>query len=82
MHCRGRYEEAESFAERSIIIFENTLGERHPETTQSMEMMVRLMRTTHREREAQNLQARLNTIREDPSADSESSDATDQHGNQ
>lgn len=74
----GRYEEAEHFAERSIIIFEHTLGKRHPETAQSLEMMVRLMWTTHREREAQQLEARLNTIRE--RAESETTHAADHNG--
>jgi hypothetical protein len=61
---QGKYEEAERFAARSVIIFENTLGERHPETAQSLELLVSLMWTTHREREAKQLEARLNTIRQ------------------
>lgn len=73
----GKYEEAEGFAERSIVILENTLGERHPETAQSLEMMIKLMWTTHREREAQILEARLQTIRQRPSSDSESADEVD-----
>lgn len=70
----GKYEEAERFAEQSIAIFENTLGEHHQETAQSLEMMVRLMWTTHREREAQRLEARLNTIRQRSGSDSESAE--------
>ncbi|HKU51160.1 MAG TPA: hypothetical protein VJQ25_01740, partial [Nitrospira sp.] len=65
------------FAERSIVILENTLGERHPETAQSLEMMIKLMWTTHREREAQILEARLHTIRQRPSSNSESADEVD-----
>lgn len=62
---QGEYEEAERFAEKSIAILETTLGERHPETAQSLEMMAKIMWATHREREAQDLETRLNTIRED-----------------
>ena len=71
---QGKYEEAERFAEKSVTILENTLGERHPETAQSLEMLVRLMWTTHREREAQQLEARLNTIRHGSSSESESAE--------
>ncbi|HWG96970.1 MAG TPA: tetratricopeptide repeat protein [Nitrospira sp.] len=76
----GKYEEAERFAEKSITVFENTLGERHPETAQSLEMMVRLMWSTHREREAQRLEARLNTIRQSSGSESESAEDTDRQG--
>jgi tetratricopeptide (TPR) repeat protein len=76
---QGKYEEAEGFAERSIAILENTLGERHPETAQSLEMMIKLMWTTHREREAQILEGRLHTIRRSPSSDSESVDEGDRN---
>lgn len=75
----GKYEEAEGFAERSIVILENTLGERHPETAQSLEMMIKLMWRTHREREAQVLEARLHTIRRSPSSDAESADEVDRN---
>ncbi|MBS0183886.1 MAG: tetratricopeptide repeat protein [Nitrospira sp.] len=75
-----KYEEAERFAEQSIAIFENTLGERHPETAQSLAMMVRLMWTTHREREAQRLEARLNTIHQRSGSESESAEDTYHQG--
>ena len=78
---QGKYEEAERFAERSIAILESTLGERHPETAQSLEMMVTLMWKTHREREARNLEARLNTIRQSSSSGSESADEVDHNDN-
>jgi tetratricopeptide (TPR) repeat protein len=68
---QGEYEEAERFAEKSIAILETTLGERHPETAQSLEMMAKIMWATHREREAQDLETRLNTIREDLRSGSE-----------
>ncbi len=61
----GNYEEAERFANKSITIFESTLGEHHLETAQSLEMMSRLLWTTHRDSEAQMLEARLNAIRQD-----------------
>ncbi len=77
---QGKYEDAERFAEKSITIFENTLGERHPETAQSLEMMVRLMWTTHQEREAQRLEARLNAIRQSSGSESESAEDTDPQG--
>lgn len=77
---QGEYEEAERFAEKSLSILENTLGERHPETAQSLEMVVKLMWKTHRDREARQLEARLNTIRQGSSAESESADEADQHG--
>jgi tetratricopeptide (TPR) repeat protein len=68
---QGEYADAESFAERSISILETTLGERHPETAQSLEMMAKIMWATHREREAQDLENRLNAIREDLRSGSE-----------
>jgi tetratricopeptide (TPR) repeat protein len=68
---QGEYADAESFAERSISILETTLGERHPETAQSMEMMAKITWATHREREAQDLENRLNAIREDLRSGSE-----------
>lgn len=71
---QGKYEEAEGFAERSIVILENTLGEHHPETAQSLEIMIKLMWMTHREREAQILESRLHTIHRSPSSDSESAE--------
>lgn len=71
---QGQYEEAERFAERSVAILETTLGERHPETAQSLAMMVQLMWRTHREREAQQLEARLNTIRQGSSSELESAE--------
>jgi len=78
----GDYGEAERFTERSIIIFEHTLGERHPETTQSLEMLVRLMRTTHRDREAQKLEARLNTLHQDSNPESALADEVDRNSDQ
>ncbi|MBX3300622.1 MAG: tetratricopeptide repeat protein [Nitrospira sp.] len=60
----GSYEEAEQFVERALTIFDNTLGERHPETEQSLEMMIRLMWATHRERDAQRFETRLNALRQ------------------
>lgn len=74
---QGKYEKAERFTERSIVILENTLGERHPETAQSLEMMIKLMWTTHREREAQILETRLNTIRQRSSSNSKPADEAD-----
>jgi tetratricopeptide (TPR) repeat protein len=71
---QGKYEEAEHFAEKSVSILANTLGERHPETAQSLEVMAKLMWTTHREREAQQLETRLNTIRQGSSPESESAE--------
>ncbi len=76
---QGKYEEAESFAEKSVTILETTLGERHPETAQSLEMMARLMWTTHREHEAQQLEARLNTIRQGSRSESESAEEADEN---
>jgi tetratricopeptide (TPR) repeat protein len=77
---QGKHEEAERFAERSFTILENTLGEHHPETAQSLEMMVRLMRTTHREGETRQLEARLNTTRQGSSFESESTEEADRNG--
>lgn len=68
---QGSYDEAEQFAEHSVTIFENTVGEGHPETLESLELLIRLMWITHREHEAQQLQARLHTLRPSPYADSE-----------
>lgn len=77
---QGKYDEAERFAERSITIFESTLGERHPETVQSLEMMMRLLWATHHEREAQKLEARLDTIRQGSSYEFKSGDESDRNG--
>lgn len=63
---QGAYDEAEQFAEHSVTIFENTMGEGHPETLESLEVLIRLMWMTYREREAQQLEARLNTLRSRP----------------
>lgn len=61
---QGHYEAAEQFTERSLAIFEQALGNLHPETTQSLEAMIRLLGRTHRAHEAQQFEARLNTIRQ------------------
>lgn len=67
----GAYDEAEQFAEHSVTIFEYTVGESHPETLESLEVLTRLMWMTHRESEAQQLEARLNTLRLRPYSGSE-----------
>lgn len=77
---QGHYEAAEQFTERSLAIFERTLGELHPETMQSLEAMIRLLGRTHREHEAQQLEARLNTIRQGSPSDTDGLNDTDRAG--
>jgi len=60
---QGRYAEAEPLYQRALAIYEKALGERHPDVATGLENYAALLRQTHREAQAAELEARARAIR-------------------
>lgn len=58
-YTRGEYTRAEPFFKRSLAIQEQRLGPKHPETIDTLKIYTQLLRTTHREAEAELLESRI-----------------------
>ena len=58
-----RYEQAEAFYQRALKIREHVLGSEHPDVALVLEKYADLLRTTNRENEALELEARAKAIR-------------------
>ena len=63
-HAQGRYLEAEPLYERSLTIMEEALGPEHPSLAQVLENHAVLLRETDRMDEAEQMEARAKTIRD------------------
>lgn len=60
---QGHYGEAERYIRRSVEISERTLGSEHPEVAASLDVFAQVLRTVHRDREANQLETRAQEIR-------------------
>ncbi len=60
---QGHYGEAENFIRRSLEISEKTLGSEHPEVAASLEIFAQVLRTVHRDTEADRAESRAQDIR-------------------
>jgi tetratricopeptide (TPR) repeat protein len=64
--AQGRYAEAEPLYQRSLEIWERTLGPEHPSVAQGLENYAALLRAMGRVAEAEELVARARAIRTGP----------------
>jgi hypothetical protein len=60
---QGKYAEAEPLCKRGLAILEKALGPEHPAVAKSLENYAALLRKTHREAEAEPMEARAKAIR-------------------
>ena len=61
--AQGRYEDAAPLYQRALAICEEVLGAKHPNVAVVLENYAALLQATGRSEEAQNLEARAQTIR-------------------